>query len=138
MQKNSNKTASEKDQETFKNSNDVQNVQCISNSNQNPTSSKPKSNRILLSWKKIKDSTNEFLNSQTEIFKNLTTTIHNFEVNEEALKEQPDSRSMFERDKDLMTDFARRTSSSFIDKVYPPPSDEVRYRNSLFNGRRFF
>lgn len=51
----------------------------------------------LPSWKQIKESTNDFLHSQFNIFNNLTTTLDNFEVNQQIARETIGVQSMFER-----------------------------------------
>ena len=54
---------------------------------------------LLFSWKKFKDSTTEFLNSNSEIYQNVTTTVNNFQINEEILNSTDSPRranSMFE------------------------------------------
>ena len=136
MQKNSDKTNSEIEQnisKQTKNSDISRKKKSIAVSNPTLSRNKLPNSRMQLSWKKIRDSTREFLNSQNEIFKNVTTTIQNFEVNEDMLKRKPDSRSMFERDLDHNLNVTRRTSSSFIDKVFPAPED-LQHRSSLFKG----
>jgi hypothetical protein len=39
----------------------------------------------IFSWKQIKESVNEFLNSNTEIYRNVTSTIQNLEANGEEV-----------------------------------------------------
>lgn len=55
-------------------------------------SPKPK----LYSWKKIKESTSAFFNSEGNIYRNMTTTFHNLELNNK-LMEDNGVRSMFIR-----------------------------------------
>jgi hypothetical protein len=40
---------------------------------------------ILISWQRLKDSTSDFLHSNSELYKNVMTTQENIEENEEAL-----------------------------------------------------
>ena len=43
------------------------------------------SKRIVFSWKQIKDSATEFLNSNNEIYLNVTNTTQNLDINDEVL-----------------------------------------------------
>ena len=52
----------------------------------------------LFSWENIKESTNDFLNSQSKIFQNMTTTLDNIEVNNLVLNGNLEIKSMFERE----------------------------------------
>jgi hypothetical protein len=66
-------------------------------SNDNKFTEKEKTKK-LFSWENIKESTNDFLNSQSKIFQNLTTTLDNIEINNLVLKGNLEIKSMFERE----------------------------------------
>lgn len=82
-------------------------------------------------WKNIKHSTNAFLNSQTEIFRNFTTTMHNLEINQQVLDRKRKSRSMHTNGNPPGLP-PPRTSQSALEGDSPHEAPD--FRTSLLNG----
>jgi hypothetical protein len=101
--------------------------------NTNKTVSKLKETNMF-SWKRIKDSTTDFFTSQTEIYKNVTTTLHNFEVNKEMLKKTKRIQSMYEREEPATQGIEKRKSQSEFEQNFDSKEANEEFRISLYPG----